>query len=216
MAEQLRLDIISDVVCPWCIIGFKRLEQAIAELGVTDQVTLVWQPFQLNPDIPPEGENLREHLAKKYGTSVADSVHARDNLTKLGAELGFTFDYFDDMKTVNTRDAHILIDYAKAFDKQTELALRLFSAFFSERKDISDRAVLAKELEAVGLDPQPAMAQLDDKATIANIEATLHDWPRYGVTAVPTVVFNQSDALTGAQPVAMYKQLLQEFLSPSS
>lgn len=215
MAEKLRIDIISDVVCPWCIIGFQRLTRAIEELGAEDKVTIVWQPFQLNPHIPPEGENLREHLAKKYGTSTAESVHARSHLTQLGAEIGFQFDYFDEMKTVNTRDAHILLGYASEFGKQTELAMRLFSAFFSERKDISNRSVLSEALTAVGLDTLSALSKLDDPQSINELEATVEQLRQLGVSSVPTVVFNQTDALTGAQPVEVYKQLLEEFLSTS-
>ncbi|GAL20831.1 2-hydroxychromene-2-carboxylate isomerase/DsbA-like thioredoxin domain [Vibrio maritimus] len=152
MSQKIKLDVVSDVVCPWCIIGYKRLEQAIRELGVEDRIDLEWQPFELNPHMPLEGQNLREHLAEKYGTTKEDSIRARENLTNLGAELGFRFQYDDDMKMLNTFESHILLEYAKSQGKQTELKLRLFSAFFGEGKDISNREVLANELQAVGLD----------------------------------------------------------------
>lgn len=109
MSDKIKLDIISDVVCPWCIIGYKRLGKAIFEMGMQDKVELEWQPFELNPDMPAEGEDLPAHITRKYGTTPDESARSLDNMTKLGAELGFKFDYFDGMKMVNTRDVHILL-----------------------------------------------------------------------------------------------------------
>ncbi len=158
MSQTIKLDVVSDVVCPWCIIGYKRLEQAIRELGVEDRIDLEWQPFELNPHMPLEGQNLREHLAEKYGTTKEDSIRTREQLTQLGQEVGFTFDYSDEMKMLNTFEANILLEYAKEQGKQTDLKLRLFSAFFGEGKDISNREVLANELAAIGLDSDSAIA----------------------------------------------------------
>ena len=151
MSEKIKLDIISDVVCPWCIVGFKHLEAAIEELNLQDKVEIEWQPFELNPDMPSEGEELRDHIARKYGSAREDSDRARANLTQLGADYGFTFDYFDGMKIVNTLDAHKLLDYAHQIGKQTALKMRLFSAFFTERKDVSKQEVLIKEAESVDI-----------------------------------------------------------------
>ncbi|GAM56450.1 2-hydroxychromene-2-carboxylate isomerase [Vibrio ishigakensis] len=157
MSEKLKLDFISDVVCPWCAIGYKRLEQAIKELGVEDKVEIELHPFELNPNMPAEGQNLRQHLAEKYGTTLEDSIRARENLTQLGAEVGFTFDYYDDMKMYNTREAHLAIQFAAKYGKQLELKLALFDAFFGERKDVSDREVLAQLLAKVGLPVDEAL-----------------------------------------------------------
>ncbi|MEQ9582828.1 MAG: DsbA family oxidoreductase, partial [Arenibacter sp.] len=161
MADKIKLNIISDVVCPWCAIGYKRLEQAISELGLQDRVDIEWQPFQLNPHMPKEGQNGQEHITEKYGSSLEQQRLSQERTTNFGAELGFKFDYFDEMKIVNTKDAHILLDYAKEFGKQTELNMRLMTAFFGERKDVSDRSILIEELKAVGLNADEAMARLD-------------------------------------------------------
>ena len=126
MTATIKLDFISDVVCPWCVIGFKRLQQAINELGIQDQVEIEWQPFELNPDIPTEGESLPEHISRKYGSTAEEAKRNADQITKLGAEMGFKFDFFDGMRIVNTRDTHILLGYAKGHGKQTELKMRLF------------------------------------------------------------------------------------------
>ncbi|WP_234497698.1 DsbA family oxidoreductase [Vibrio maritimus] len=213
MSQKIKLDVVSDVVCPWCIIGYKRLEQAIRELGVEDRIDLEWQPFELNPHMPLEGQNLREHLAEKYGTTKEDSIRARENLTNLGAELGFRFQYDDDMKMLNTFESHILLEYAKSQGKQTDLKLRLFSAFFGEGKDISNREVLATELQAVGLDSQEALQLLDNPEARLQVQQAEDMWKRAGISSVPTVVFNRESALTGAQPVDVYKQVLQELLA---
>jgi len=212
MANKIQLDIVSDVVCPWCIIGYKRLEQAIRELGIEEQISIEWQPFELNPHLPPEGESLREHLAKKYGTTAQESAQARENLTRLGAEVGFQFDYFEEMRTYDTREAHILLQYAKEQGKQTELKLRLFNAFFAERKNVADRETLVRELQAVGLNADDAMQRLDDVAVRAAVEGNAQSWRELGITSVPTVVFNRSSAISGAQPVEVYKQILTELL----
>lgn len=213
MSQTIKLDVVSDVVCPWCIIGYKRLEQAIRELGIKDRIELEWQPFELNPHMPLEGQNLREHLAEKYGTTKEDSIRAREQLTQLGQEVGFTFDYSDEMRMLNTFEAHILLEYAKEQGKQTDLKLRLFSAFFGEGKDISNRDVLANELAAVGLDSGSAIARLDEPSARLEVQQAEDTWKNLGISSVPTVVFNRQSALTGAQSVEVYKQVLQELLA---
>ncbi|MBY5944394.1 DsbA family oxidoreductase [Photobacterium rosenbergii] len=213
MTDKIKLDIISDVVCPWCLVGYKHLEAAINELGLQDRIDIEWQPFELNPDMPPEGENLREHVARKYGSTAEDSQRARERIAKLGAEHGFIFNYFDEMKMVNTLDAHIMLEFAKKYDKQTELKMRLFNAFFSEKKDISDRQVLLEEIATVRLDKQAAQSRLEDAAHRDAIRSVEADWQQLGVSAVPTVVFNRTSALTGAQEVDTYKQVLTELVN---
>lgn len=212
MNKRIKLDIISDVVCPWCVIGYKHLMQAVNELGIEEQVDIEWQPFELNPDMPAEGEGLREHIARKYGSSKAESDKARANITEQGAKCGFEFNYFDDMKMVNTLDAHILLDLAHAQGKQTALKLRLFSAFFTEQKDVSDRNTLLSEAEQVGISKQDALQALSDPAAREKIRATEAQWHQLGISGVPTVIFNRESAVTGAHPQENYKNILQELL----
>jgi predicted DsbA family dithiol-disulfide isomerase len=212
MADKIKLDIISDVVCPWCAIGYKRLEQAISELGLQDRVDIEWQPFQLNPHMPKEGQNVQEHITEKYGSSLEQQQLSQERMADFGAELGFKFDYFDEMKMVNTNDAHILLDYAKEYGKQTELNMRLMTAFFGERKDVSDRSILIEEIKAVGLNVDEAMARLDSDDVRYQVKAKEKYWQSLGVSSVPTVVFNNKSALTGAQPVEVFKEVLTELL----
>ncbi|MEZ8141135.1 thioredoxin [Enterovibrio norvegicus FF-33] len=213
MSEKINIDIVSDVVCPWCIIGYKRLEKAIEELGMQDRVAIEWQPFQLNPYVGEEGENLREHLMKKYGNSKEDGIRSRQQLTNLGEELGFSFNFFDDMKTYNTRDAHLLLDYAKSQGKQMVLQQRLFDAYFSEQQDISSRETLAKLVADIGLNADEAMSVLGDAEAEKALDKSQTYWRELGVSSVPTIVFNRESAVTGAQPVEVLKQILKEVYS---
>lgn len=213
MSEKIKVDIISDVVCPWCIIGYKNLQAAIDELGVADQIELQWQPFELNPNMPPEGQDLREHVAEKYGSSLQESNQARTNISARGQEVGFTFNFFENMKIVNTRDAHILLEYAQQQGKQTEFKLRLFSAAFTEKKDVSDRDTLLNAAAQVGLDVKKSAVRLQDEHYRKEVIEQEMQWQRLGVSAVPTMVFNRSSAMSGAQPVEAYKQVLTELLA---
>lgn len=213
MKEKLKIDIVSDVVCPWCTIGYKRLEKAISELGIKDQVEIEWQPFELNPDMPAEGQNVTEHIAQKYGSTIEQQKESQQRMTEMGEELGFTFDYFDEMRMANTFDAHVLLEYAQAFGKQTELNMRLTTAFFSERKDVSDRSVLKQALVDVGLNAEEALAELDKEEARYNVRSKQGYWKNMGVNSVPTIVFNRKSAITGAQPVDTFKQVLSEVIT---
>lgn len=216
MNDKIKIDIVSDVVCPWCTIGYKRLEKAITEMGIQDKVEIEWHPFELNPSMPEEGENVQEHIANKYGSSLEDQQRSQKNMTEVGAELGFKFDYFEDMRIVNTKDAHILLDYAKENGKQTELKMRLVESFFSERKDVSIKETLKLALEEVGLNVDEGMARLESDDARYKVQTEEAYWQNLGVTSVPTIVFNKKSAVTGAQPVAVFKKVLNELLQENS
>ena len=212
MKTKLKIDIVSDVVCPWCTIGYKRLEKAISELGIQEQVEIEWQPFELNPNMPAAGQNVTEHITEKYGSTIEQQNQSKQHMTDVGAELGFKFDYFDEMRMVNTFNAHVLLEYAKDFGKQTELKMRLTSAFFSERKDVSDRAILKQALIEVGLNTDEALAKLDNEEARYEVRSKQSYWKNLGVNSVPTIVFNSESAITGAQPIAVYKEVLSELV----
>lgn len=212
MTDKIKIDIVSDVVCPWCTIGYKRLDKAISEMGIQDQVEIEWQPFELNPHMPKEGQNLQEHITEKYGSSLEDQKRSQEYMAEAGAELGFTFDYFNEMRMANTFEAHILLEYAKEFGKQTDLKMRLTTAFFSERKDVSDRAILKQALLDVGLNAEEALANLDNDEARYELRSKEDYWKNLGVNSVPTIVFNRKSAVTGAQPVEVFKRILTEVM----
>jgi predicted DsbA family dithiol-disulfide isomerase len=212
MTDKIKIDIISDVVCPWCIIGYKRLEQAMKELGVEDKFEIQWHPFELNPNMPIEGENIFEHMAHKYKMSKEKIKESQENLTLMGADLGFKFDRFDEMKIVNTKDAHLLLAFAKEFGKQTQLKMRLFEAYFGERKDISNREILLEEVKSIGLDIDLARLRLDDEKAIIALKEEENYWHEKRISSVPTMVFNNLSALNGAYPIDTYKQVLLDLI----
>ena len=215
MNKKLKIDIVSDIVCPWCTIGYKRLEKAINELGIKDEVEIEWQAFELYPNMPAIGQNIKEHIAEKYGSSIEQQIESQKRMADAGAELGFIFDYYDDMKMVNTFDAHVLLEYAKSFGKQTELKMTLTKAFFSQRKDVSNKQVLKQALIEVGLDADEGLSKLNADDARKLVKGKEAYWQNAGVTSVPTIVFNRKSAITGAQPINVFKEVLTEIIKES-
>lgn len=204
----LKIDIVSDVVCPWCIIGYKQLQKALAMVPGQFDVTVHWHPFELNPQMPEAGQDLREHIAQKYGTTPGQSGAARARLTSLGESLGFHFDYFEGMRMVNTFRAHQLLMWAAEFGLQTELKLALFSAFFSRRQDVNDAAALLATCEQVGLSVTEAALILEDGRYSARVRDEQRLWQEREVYAVPTFLFNDRYSVPGAQEAETFVKVL--------
>lgn len=204
----MRIDIVSDVVCPWCIVGYKQLEQALAERRLEPE--LHWHPFQLNPHISEEGQNLREHLAAKYGTTLEASIESRARLTRMGAELGFTFAYTDDMRTYNTFRAHQLLHWAGTQGRQHELKVALFSAFFTRRENVGDPAVLADVAAGIGLHRAEALAVLEDGRYADAVRQEMQFWVEQGIQGVPAIVFERRHLVSGAQGVERFGAILDQ------
>lgn len=204
----LRVDIVSDVVCPWCIIGYKQLQRALETMPERFDVTLNWHPFELNPRMPEEGQNLREHLVQKYGTTPEQSRAARERLTALGESLGFRFDYADDMRMVNTFRAHQLLHWAGEQGDQTALKLALFEAFFSRREDVSQESVLVAVVERAGLSGSQARSVLADQRFSVAVRAEEQHWLDHNVQAVPTFLFNEKYQVQGAQDAKTFVRVL--------
>lgn len=204
----LRVDIVSDVVCPWCVIGYHQLAKAAEETGIG--IDVHWHPFELNPDMAQEGENLREHLAAKYGTTLEGSIKARARLTEMGAALGFTFNYAEDMRMVNTFRAHQLIDWAEDQGRAHDMQLALFAAFFTRREDLNNVDVLADVAASVGLNRDTARAMLDSGARAESVRKKEWFWTSRGVTGVPAMIFNRQHLVTGAQGEETYANILNQ------
>ncbi len=213
-AQAFRVDIISDVVCPWCAIGYYQLAAAAKELKVA--LDIHWHPFELNPHMASEGENLREHLAAKYGTTPEGSRQARARLTALGAELGFTFNYADDMRMWNTFQAHQLLDWAEEQGLGHATKLALFGAYFTERRNVSDIDVLVDVAAQVGLDGEAARAVLSSNERADQVRARQRVWLDQGISGVPTMVFEERYASTGAQGVDNYRSVLARLQADSA
>lgn len=208
MTDPIRVDIVSDVVCPWCAIGYYQLAKASRETGIA--VDVHWHPFELNPQMASGGENLREHLAAKYGTTPEGSREARARLTEMGAALGFTFNYADDMRMWNTFRAHQLIDWAEEFGKGHEANLALFEAFFTRRENLADAQVLADVAESIGLDRAATLAMLGSGERAGAVREKERFWTERGVQGVPAMVFDRQHLVSGAQGEATYANVLKQ------
>lgn len=206
--DYLEIDIVSDVVCPWCVIGFKQLEKALHQTGIP--AVLKWHPFELNPQMGEDGENLREHLAGKYGTTPEQSVKARENLTALGADLGFTFNYSEDSRMVNTFRAHQLLHWAVPLGKEHPLKMALFEAYFGRGENVNDPDVLVSVAESVGLDPVEARAVLEDGRFADKVREEQAFWTSNGIQGVPVIIFDRRHLITGAQGVDNYVAILRQ------
>ncbi|SLN58648.1 DSBA-like thioredoxin domain protein [Falsiruegeria litorea R37] len=203
----VQVDIVSDVVCPWCIVGFRQLDQALTRTGFL--ANLRWHPFELNPTMPPEGQNLREHIMEKYGSTPEQSQQARDRLTALGTELEFTFNFSDDSRMVNTFQAHQLLDWAEERQLQHPLKMALFDAYFTHGRDVSDPTILADIAGSVGLDQQAAQHVLSSGERQQSVREKQGFWTSRGISGVPSMVFGGKYLVTGAQGVDTYEQLLR-------
>lgn len=206
--DRLQIDIVSDVMCPWCIVGFKQLEQALDGTGV--QGSLRWHPFELNPAMPETGQDLAEHLGEKYGTTPAQSVEARARLEALGTDLGFAFNFSETSRIVNTFLAHQLLDWAEGHGKQHALQMALFSAHFTEARDVSDTDVLIDIAGTVGLDRSDAANVLTSGVQAEAVREKQAFWTMRGISGVPSVIFGGKYLLTGAQGVQTYTDVLRK------
>ena len=206
----LRIDIVSDVVCPWCIIGYRQLQRALAQMDGTFVTDIHWQPFELNPHMPSQGQELREHLAQKDGTTPGQSRAARSRLTELGESLGFHFDYFDGMRMYNTFLAHQLLHWAAQQGKQTQLKLALFDAFFSQRENVGDMKMLAAIAGRAGLDPAQALVVLESGCFAQEVRRQQAHWLDKDVHAVPMFYFNDGFAVPGAQEAQTFIRVLEK------
>ncbi len=210
----LQVDIVSDVICPWCIVGFRQLDLALQQQQVLAR--LRWHPFELNPTMPPEGQNLRAHIAEKYGATTEQSQQARDRLTALGSELGFTFNFNDESRIVNTFAAHQLLDWAETQGRQHPLKLVLFEVYFTQQKDVSDTDVLIEAVSAAGLNPDDALTALESGAHAASVQEKQQFCTSRGISGVPSMVFEGKYLLTGAQGTEAYAQVLQRCLAEAA
>lgn len=196
MSDPFIIDVISDVICPWCFLGKRRLDKAIALLDDV-HVMVRWRPFSLDPTIPPDGLDRSDYLSAKFGAERLTTLH--DPLIEAGRKDGVPYDFEAITRTPNTLDAHRLIRWAHTVERQHDMAERLFMAYWSEGKDVGDRAVLATEAGAVGINAQQIAELLDSDQDVEAVKAEIAHASHIGVTGVPTYVLGQSYALVGAQ-----------------
>lgn len=210
----MKIEIVSDVMCPWCVIGYKNLEQALNELSDL-QPEIEWRAFELNPDMPMEGQNIREHLMEKYGITDQQSDENRKRISDMGDQVGFNFNFADDAIMINSFDCHRLLTWAKEEGKQTELKLALFAAHFSNNKPLNQVSELLAVIDAVGLSVTRAQAIIDSDEFADQVRSEQAQMHQLGINSVPTFIINQKYAINGGQPAAVFKQALQQIQTES-
>jgi len=195
--QKVTVNMVSDVVCPWCIVGYERLQKAI-KLVDGIEVDIKFHPFELNPNMDQAGQNLREHIMEKYGISEQQSADNRARLVQAGEALGFAFNFSDDSRMQNTFKAHQLIHFAASLGAEEAMKLRLFKAYFTEGKNINDIDVLVEEAAQVGIEPASAREVLMSEQYAQQVRQEENLWLQRGVQSVPTFVIG-NQGVAGAQ-----------------
>jgi predicted DsbA family dithiol-disulfide isomerase len=206
----LRIDFVSDVVCPWCAIGLASLERALQRLQGEVEAEVHFQPFELNPQMPPEGESIAEHLKKKYGMGDAQLAQNQERIRQRGAELGFTFDMDARSRTYNTFDAHRLLHWAEAEGRQRELKHALLRAYFTEGRNVGDRETLVGIAESVGLDAGRARQVLDSNEFGEEVRIAEQFFLQAGISGVPAIIIERKHLVSGGQPPEVFERALRE------
>lgn len=211
MNPNVRIDFVSDIACPWCAIGLASLQQALASTGTAPQVDLHFQPFELNPGMAPEGEDVGEHLARKYGSTAEQQAQIRDTIRQRGAAVGFDFKPEGRGRVVNTFNAHRLLHWAGLQSAQAQLALKqaLMQAYQGRGERVDHDDVLLAAVRAAGLDEAAARAVLQSDAYAAEVRADEQRWQQAGIQSVPAIVINGRHLISGGQPPEVFEQALR-------
>ena len=212
----LRIDIVSDVVCPWCIIGLKQVEKALTLVGQDIAAETYWHPFELNPNMVPEGEDTAEHIARIYGSTPEQSRANRSRLSDIGNSVGFAFNYGEGMRIYNTFNAHKLLTIfgsERGWRAQTALKMALFTAYFQDRRDVSDIDVLCDIAETQGMDRDVALAWINDAALTTSVRAEMAHWIDQNITGVPAIIFDQKYMVPGAQSAETFADVINKVLT---
>ena len=213
MTTSLKIDFVSDVTCPWCAVGLGALEEALQNLQGTVSAELHFQPFELNPNMGPEGQGASEHLTQKYGSTPAQQALIRETIRQRGAEVGFTFKAEGRGRVWNTFDAHRLLHWAEAEGQpgqQHALKKALLEACHGRAEDMSSHTVLCALAESVRLDAGRARSILASNEFAAQVREREQFWTRHGIRSVPAVVINDRHLISGGQPAAVFEQALRQ------
>lgn len=212
MAVPVKIDFVSDVACPWCAVGLKSLEAAMARVGEDLEVELHFQPFELNPQMPAEGEDAVEHLTRKYGISAEQAAQNGEAIRVRGAALGFEFRMDRRRHVYNTFDAHRLLHWAGLEGQERQLTLKhaLLRAYFTEGEDVSSADTLVKLAAEAGLDGVRARQILAGDEFAEAVRQQESFYASQGITAVPSVIFNDRHLIQGGQPVELFEQALRQ------
>ena len=214
---HLKIDFVSDVSCPWCVIGLKALDEALERVKGDITADMHFQPFELNPQMGTEGQEITEHITQKYGISVSQADANRENIRQRGADVGFRFAMATDAgggrsRIYNTFDAHRLLHWAETVSlaKQKAFKEALFSAYFTDGQSPASHKVLLRVAEQVGLDTIQAQAVLSSDQYAAEVRAQEQFYTGQGIHSVPAVIINDRHLISGGQPVEVFENALRQ------
>jgi predicted DsbA family dithiol-disulfide isomerase len=210
MSTTVKIDFVSDVSCPWCVIGLRSLEIALSRVSTDITADIHFQPFELNPKMAPEGQDMGEHITQKYGSNAEQLGKSREMIRARGAELGFDFDMAKRGRIYNTFDAHRLLHWAEGTGRQKALKHALFAAYFTEGRNPSDHDVLVDVATKVGLDADRARTILSSNEYADEVRAREQLYVNHGIHAVPAVILNDRYLIEGGQPVEVFERALQQ------
>lgn len=222
--KTLEIDIVSDVVCPWCALGYAHLERALDALAQDEiQADIHWRAFELNPHMGADGQEINEHLMEKYGSTAEQLSENKQRLVNLGKAAGVDFNFDERSRIYNTFDCHKLLHWTAELQQdlnenrelQSLLKQALFTAYFKDGKDISDRAVLLNVIADLGLDVGQAKDVLDSAEVKEAVRKEQKQFQSMGISAVPAFIINNQYLISGGQPVDVFKQALTEIMAKS-
>lgn len=213
MTTSLKIDFVSDVTCPWCAVGLGALEQALGRLKGEVNAELHFQPFELNPHMGPQGQDIGEHLTEKYGSTPEQQAQIRETIRQRGAEVGFEFRAEGRGRVWNTFDAHRLLHWAEvegAFGQQPALKKAFLKACHGRAENMSSHTVLADLAESVGLDRERAEAILGSDEFASEVRQRQQMYTSAGIRSVPAIIINDKHLISGGQPAAVFEQALRQ------
>ena len=212
MTSRLKIDFVSDVSCPWCAVGLGALEAALERVGPGISAELHFQPFELNPQMPREGQDIFEHLNQKYGSSREQQAQAREAIRTRGAAVGFEFREAGRSRIYNTFDAHRLLHWAEREDLAKQVALKkaLLKAVHTDGENPSDPELLVRRAAEAGLDPQRARAILESDEYAAETRERERLYTDAGIHSVPAIIINNRHLISGGQPVEVFERALRQ------
>ena len=217
MTTALKIDFVSDVSCPWCVIGLKALDEAIARVGSDITTDIHFQPFELNPKMPAKGQEITEHITEKYGITAAQADANRENIRLRGADLGFKFAMATDSgggrsRIYNTFDAHRLLHWSESQGPGLQKALKeaLFKAYFTDGQSPGSTDVLVRVASEVGLDAARAREVLASGEYADDVRTREQFYLSQGISSVPAVIINDRHLISGGQPVEVFEQALRQ------
>lgn len=208
--HNIQIDIVSDIACPWCAIGYARLERAMKQLAPDYEFSVQWHAFELNPDHSGEGEPILPALARKYGRTEEEARATQNQMMTIAKDLGVNFEKLQERLTTNTFDGHRLLKWAGEQGRQTEMKKALFEAYFGRAEDVSNHDVLIRCVESLGLDPERAKALLESDEYADIVREDEATYQRAGVSAVPAFIVNGKYLIAGAQEPDTLVQAFEE------